>query len=260
MIQSYGKNQFKNNTFSFWEWSAPILQTHDEVVNKFHELQLEGRVVKNVYCIGMAYNWREDDIGDVIYNELDSMTPEQRDALPNFRAFLPEGVYIYRWAVIDEPFLIEFEDGDILAIDYSEGSSVRMELNTIPKTLGAGINYPNFHPNALFDDIIGREIVSVEIMTSLTEPIFTGSHGLSLNEQSSYISGFSILYKTTDCFHPHNSLFFTSHYDYGVVEIKDHNGLTMRIHAPNVKKVVEGYVDDELLNSQDDLKADCFDS
>jgi len=35
MILSNGKNKFQNNEFSFWEWSAPILQTHEEVVAGF---------------------------------------------------------------------------------------------------------------------------------------------------------------------------------------------------------------------------------
>ena len=259
MIKSDGKNQFKNNEFLYWEWSAPVLQTYEEIVDKLRELRLEGRVVKNVYCIGMAYNWREDNIVDAIYNTLSDMTSWQRNSLPNFRAFLPEGVYIHRLAEIDEPFLIEFEDGDILAIDYSEGSSVRLELNTIPKTLGAGCNYPNIHPDALFDNIIGCEITSVEITTSLTMPEFTGSHGLLLNEQPSYINGLSIFYKTTEHSCPQASLFFTSELDYGIVALKERDGATMKIHAPNIKRVVNGYVNEELLNCQDNLDADCFD-
>ena len=80
-----------------------------------------------------------------------------------------------------------------------------------------------------------------------------------MNEQSSYISGFSIYYKTSDYYYPQKSLFFTSHLDYGVVELVEHSGETMRIHAPDIKGVVKGYIDDELLNCQDDLDPNCFD-
>jgi len=31
MIFSKGKNNYPNNEFDYWEWSAPVLQTHDEV-------------------------------------------------------------------------------------------------------------------------------------------------------------------------------------------------------------------------------------
>jgi len=33
----------------------------------------------------------------------------------------------------------------------------------------------------------------------------------------------------------------------------------MKIHAPDIKRVVEGYIGNELLNRPDDLDADCFD-
>ena len=56
MILSNGKNKFPNNEFSFWEWSAPILQTHEEVVAKIKELKLQGRVIKSFYTVGMGYN------------------------------------------------------------------------------------------------------------------------------------------------------------------------------------------------------------
>ena len=62
MILSDGKNKFPNNEFSFWEWSAPILQTHKEVVAKIKELKLQGRVIKSFYTVGMGYNWTDDNI------------------------------------------------------------------------------------------------------------------------------------------------------------------------------------------------------
>ena len=68
MILSNGKNNFKNNEFSFWEWSAPILQTHEEVTSKIKELKLQGRVIKGFYSVGMGYNWNEDNIGEAIYS------------------------------------------------------------------------------------------------------------------------------------------------------------------------------------------------
>lgn len=259
MILSKGKNNFKNNVYSYWEWSAPILQTYDELISKINELKLEGRIVKNVYCIGMAYNWTDDNIADSIYNTLESMTPEKRNALPNPKAFLPEGVYLSRWAEIDEPFLIEFEDGDILAIDYSEGSSVRLEMNTIPENISFGTNSPTIHADKLFGDIIGKEIVSVEVTTSTTMPEFTGSHGLDLDEQPSYIVGLHILYDDKSCCYPQRSLSFNSWMDYGEVALKDHSGAMLKIHAPDIKEVVKGFIEEDVLDSQEELDLTNFD-
>ena len=258
MILSKGNNKFTDNVFSYWEWSAPILQTHDEVISKLAELKLEGRIVKDVRCIGMAYNWRKDDIVECVYNKLERMMPEQRGALQNPEAFLPEGVKLLRWVEIDEPLLIEFEDGDILAIDYSEGSSIRMDMNTIPKNIYYGTNKPTIHANILFENIIGKEIVSVEVITSTVMPEFTGSHGLSLNEQQSYITGVQIRYREGDFYYPQNSLYFTSYMDYGIVELKNHNGEIMKIHAPEVKEVVKGFIEKEVLDSQEEFDLSVF--
>ncbi len=260
MILSDGKNKFENNEFSFWEWSAPILQTHDEIISKIRELNLTGRKIKAVHCVGMAYNWSDDELGERIYRKLEDMTPEQRSTLPNPCPYLPEGIHLTRWIEIDEPFLIEFEDGDILAIDYSEGSSVRMELNTIPKGISHGTNRPTIHANKLFSDIIGKEISSVEVTTSPTEPEFTGSCGLTLDEQASYIVGLRIRYRGGNINYIHNSLYFTSYVDYGIVEMRDDRDEIMKIHAPDITEVVKGFIDDDILYSQEEFDLTDFDS
>lgn len=253
MILSDGKNEFSNNEYSYWEWSVPVLQTYEEVVSGLAELKLEGRKVKNVRCVGMAYNWRDDGIADSVYNALDNISHEQRCELPNPGAFLPEGIYLPRSVEIDEPFLIEFEDGDVLGIDYSEGSSVRLGLNTIPENISFGTNSPTIHTDKLFEDIIGKEIVSVEITTSTTMPEFTGSHGLSLDEQPLYITGLNIRYAEDGLYNYQNSLFLTSYCDYGLVELKKYDGELMKIHAPDIKEVVKGFIEEEILNLQEEF-------
>ena len=65
MIPSKGTNQFPDNTFSFWEWSAPVLQTPEEVLQKLNELRLDGRVIKDIISVGMGYGWTEDNISSM---------------------------------------------------------------------------------------------------------------------------------------------------------------------------------------------------
>lgn len=255
MILSNGKNNFKNNEFSFWEWSAPILQTHEEVTSKIKELKLQGRVIKGFYSVGMGYNWNEDDIGDAIYNATKRLIKENRITSRGPFPFLPEGVYISRYAEIDEPFLIEFEDGDILGVDYSEGSCVRMELNTIPKDIEFGTNRRTFHPNVLFGSLIGREIVAVEVTTSTELYEFTWSHGLDIGEQDAYITKISFVCRKDREWEREN-LEFTSWFDYGMVAVTDYGGVTLKIHAPDVREVVAGFIDEEILNLQNDFSFD----
>lgn len=237
MILSDGKNNFINNVYSFWEWSAPVLQTYDEILSKFSEMKLEERKVKDIYCVGMAYNWCEYNLSELV-GEM-SLKEEPLSTAD---------ILLKRWAEIDEPFLIEFDDGDILAVDYSEGSSVRLDLNTIPKNISFGTNKPNIHADKLFENIIGTEIASVEITTSTVMPCFTGSHGLTLEEQPSYITGFNIHFRKECSYYPQYSLAFTSNLDFGIVELKDDCGKTMEIHASELRKVVAGFTGEDFLN------------
>lgn len=256
MILSDGKNNFKNNEFSFWEWSAPILQTHDEVVAKIKELSLRGRVIKSFYTVGMAYDWSADDIADKIYNHLEHDISQGKISAAGPFPFLPEGVYISRCAQIDEPFLIEFEDGDILGIDYSEGSSVRLGMNTIPKDVGFGTNRRTIHPNALFTSLIGKEIIAIEITTSTECNGFTWSHGLDLDEQDAYLKKISIVCKDAKDYWEREKLEFSSFYDYGVVALTDYCGESITIHAPDVKEVVKGFIDESVFDSDDEYHFD----
>lgn len=255
MIISNGKNNYQDNKYSFWEWSAPILQTHDEVMAKIKDLKLHGRVIKGFYTVGMGYNWCEDDIGDAIYNSLEVMIKEKRISPDGPFPFLPEGVYIPRYAEIDEPFLIEFEDGDILGIDYSEGSCVRLEMNTIPKDIDFGINRKTFHPDMLFESLIGKKILSVEVTTSTELAEFTWSHGLDIDEQDSYITKLSIVCEKENE-RQLEKLEFSSFFDYGIVALTNYGGAPMTIHAPDIKDVVAGFVDEETLNLLDDYQFD----
>ena len=202
----------------------------------------------------MGYNWNEDHFGEAIYNTTERMIKENRISSKGPFPFLPEGVYISRYAEIDEPFLIEFEDGDILGVDYSEGSCVRMELNTIPKDIKFGINRRTFRPNVLFGSLIGKEIVAVEVMTSTECDEFTGSHGLDIGEQDAYITKVAIVCRKDDAW-AREKLEFSSWCDYGVVTLTDHTGKPLTIHAPDIKEVVAGFIDEETLNLQDDF---CF--
>lgn len=174
MILSNGNNLFKDNKFDFWTWSAPILQTPEAVVQKVHELKLLGRIIKDIRAIGHFYDIEHSDCYQDIFEAI-----QQGD--DKSLATLEFPCYI----TIDEPLLIQFEDGDILGIDFSEGSSVRMELNTLPWDIRPGGNRRNFHANQMFKDILGREIGDVFVTSALNPPTFTGSHGMDLGNQPS---------------------------------------------------------------------------
>lgn len=242
MILSEGTNQYPNNQFSFWEWSAPVLQTPEEVLQKLKELRLEGRIIKDIIAVGMGYGWTDDHICERAYPTLERVPSIFRKWFSESETLLASDFCFECTASIDEPLLIVFEDGDVLGISFDEGSSVRMELNTIPVTIEAGINYKNFHANRLFGDIIGKTVSEIWVNATSKEPDFTWSHGLDLEEQPLYID--EIMLSCHDITRPWMpyTLRFQAWFDFGTVELLDRDGKVATISAEQVARVVDGYM------------------
>ena len=256
MIHSDGKNQFRDNEFSFWEWSAPILQTPEEVIRAYRTLNLEGRVIKDLVAVGMGYTWSESGIDDVVWNAQEEEAERITRALEHlrlrrkWRKFVPEhliseNLLVGCFAMLDEPLLILFEDGDILAISFDEGSCVRMELNTVPFDIEPGINRKTFHAGRLFRNAVGRRIRSLNLQISTEEPIFTGSHGLELNEQENYITRLEFVLEDGESRWNRHKLCFEAWGDYGWVALEDERGEFVKFPAKEIPWVTEGYVDFE---------------
>lgn len=248
MILSRGKNNFKNNVYDYWEWSAPVLRTVEEVNAQIKKMQLEGRIIKKVYAVGMGYNWCDYQIEDSVYNELD-----YNEKPSGKYDFLPEEIVFSKYAQIDEPFLIEFCDGDILAVDFSEGSCVRIEFNSIFPDILPGTNQRNFHANELFKDLIGCAIKSVDITISTKSDGFCYSHGLGEENQNFYVKRISFVCENCEQYET-KSIEFAPFFDYGIVEQREDDGRLSEICAQDVKEVLKGFVDEKVLNSKQYLK------
>lgn len=237
MIKSSGNDHFKNNEFDFWTWSAPILRTPAEVAAKIRELKLIGRTIKDICAVG--YNYSFD--GDPYYDIFKAIQQKDEKALASL-----EFPCLIR---IDEPLLIRFEDGDVLGIDFSEGSSVRMDLNTLPWDIRPTINNRNFIAGRMFKEVLGRKIIDASITASLTEPTFTGSYGLSLEEQDTYVRSLAFVCAANDR-GPKSptwvDLSFESWLDYGHVYLKDGSEL---LHLPGtcIREITEGYLSPRVL-------------
>ena len=238
MIPSEGNNQFKDNMFDFWTWSAPILQTAEEVTAFVHEQKLIGRTIKDIQAVGYGYNWNYDYFYDII----NAIYKKDREALGSMD--FPCSIEI------DDPLLILFEDGDILGIDYSEGSSIRMEMNTLPWGIFLCINSKNFHANQLFRDILGSRISDIIIASSIKPPDFTGSHGMDLAEQPSYLHSFSFICQGSgqdDDGTNQLEFKFEAWFDYGCVSL-ERGSAPIRLPATRLLDVLKGYM------SQEDMK------
>ena len=238
MIYSQGDNYFRNNRFDFWTWSAPILQTAEEVFAKIHELQIIGRVVKDIRSISHNYGFLFNDSYREIFKAIRNKDDKALSAL-DFECCVE----------IDEPMLIQFEDGDVLGIDFSEGSSIRMDMNTLSWDILSSIDERNFHANRMFDNILGKRIDDVVVSSCLIKPHFTASHGLELDEQPSYLQSVSFCYlngEENDINRTWRSLTFETDFDYGVVFLEEYSTV-LTLPGPRIKDVMEGYLTPEYL-------------
>ena len=240
MIYSPGDNYFRNNRFDFWTWSAPILQTAEEVVAKAHELQIVGRVVKDIRALSHNYGFMFNDSCREIFEAVRNNDDKALSAL-DFECSVE----------IDEPLLIQFEDGDVLGIDFSEGSSIRMDMNTLSWDILPSIDERNFHANRIFDNILGKRIDDILVTSSLIPPHFTGSYGLELDEQPSYLRSVSFMYldgEENDLNSEWKQLLFEAQFDYGIVSLTDSGSTVLTLPATRIKDVMEGYLTSEDLD------------
>ena len=167
-IYSNGKNNFTDNTFSSQEWSAPTLVSPEAIKDLIASFNLEGRIIRRMRMIGHAYNLTREWIEERAYNYFSSLDEKDRQNKSEYACIPPEVPYS-RYAEIDEPFLIEFEDGDTFAIDTPQQPEFRMSMNCIPWGIKAGTNLPNVEADILFSPCMGRRIKTVEVKTYVTD-------------------------------------------------------------------------------------------
>lgn len=142
---------FENEKFSLQEWSAKYLSSYDDIKRELDNLNLIGRKIKNIKILGMDYLHREDAIENFIY-------PAEYDKIPPHFKFI-------RVIEIDEPILIEFENGDVLEVLAEIEPEFRISMNKIPFDTKAGINKNNMIANVIFSNCIDKRISNIEIDT-----------------------------------------------------------------------------------------------
>ena len=180
---SNGNNEFEDNTFSSKKWSAPTIVSVDEIRERINGFNLIGRKIKDIRFIGLCYNLTRDWIEERAYSSLENLPEEILQEKSNYVNIEPNTRYV-RFAEIDEPLLIKFEDetdsqsifydGDTFEIDTPQQPEFRMSMNCIPWGINAGTNSRNVAAKLLFAPCIGQQIRSIEVNTYITDvdPMF----------------------------------------------------------------------------------------
>lgn len=214
------------------------LTTAEGVAEKVRELNLVGRVVEDIRAVGCGFNWTVRDVADHIHDTLDRL-PERTDAMKDMEWHFPVEDRFDAEAIIDDPILIKFQDGDVLAIEFVCEGCLYMELNTVSWDT---VNKPDnrtFHANRLFADMLGKQIVDVITTVTMQKPISADANWCGMGEQLSYIESVTLRNQDPD---EYKGLIFMGDIDYGIVGLLQNRAKYARLTASEAEKVVEGFV------------------
>lgn len=234
MIKTGGDDIFADNTFSWFSWSADVLQTPAEIRVALDAFNLTGKCISDIRAIGYGYNLQWDSIEEVIYRYAIGLSDEERSGIAP-TDWYDERVPILRGAQVDEPFIITFDGGDRLEILFSGGSCVRVSKNVLPPDIRAGTLPNNFDAAQLFSPCIGEAVIGIEIKKTSKMPMFTGSHGMGIGQdQEEYIEKVRFLLSGG------KKLSFMPDFDYGWIVVTDWADKPLTITLGALKQLVTG--------------------
>lgn len=165
-LYSKGQDNFKDFKFSAREWSAPIMVSADEIRESINKLNLVGRKIKRLRMIGLSYSLTRDWVEDAAYGLMSDLPQMQRENQSEYK-YIPSDLQFLRSSQIDEPFLIQFEDGDVFEIDTPQEAEYSFSMNCIPWYIDAGTNQPNVDADRLFSVCLDKRIEDVQIDTEI---------------------------------------------------------------------------------------------
>lgn len=198
--------------YNFEEWNVPAIHEPNELMKKLKEMNLIGKKIKSMRCVGLCYNLTEDMIEEHVYGYYEEKGIENYEQLSNFDN-IPLDTPFDRYVEIDEPIVIYFEDGDRLEVDYRDASYLKIGKNSLSLDIECSINYPNVDINIVFSNCIGTSITGFKIGMLDDIPLDNTGVVFDTEKQDSFISGFR--------FYLDNGLYleFDSWYDYGIVSV-----------------------------------------
>jgi hypothetical protein len=237
MIKIGGDNIFRDNIFDWFSWAADVFQTPAELKTAFDSLGVIGKRISGIVTVGGNRYFSNDYIEEIMFQQAESLSDGERNGIDPH--FWYDPLFTFgRTIEIDEPFVIIFEDDARLEIDFSEGSSVAIGMNSIPTGIEPAVYSRNFNPTKFFSVCVGQKVLGIEINTTNEIPMFTGSHGLTLNEnQEEFIKSFNLVLSGGV------KLRFQPDFDYGIVTATDYEGKTLDITLGEMEKIVHNMND-----------------
>lgn len=216
--------------YHFNDWNVELIQEPNKLLERIKEFNLKGKKIKSINIIGHCYDVIEN-FEEYIYLKRD----KENSDIDTFK----DDDEFERVIQYDDPIIIEFEDGNKFEIDYGEGSSLKIGLNSLPNNIECGCNNHNLDGNVMFSNVIGQSIIGFEVGMQDNFELtyeYTGSFGIEAPEnQNSYISFFKIILTNG------LRIYFSNYFDYGYMAIKEWDK-TSKIKWKDAKKgILEEY-------------------
>ena len=162
-IREKNLDEFPGGVFSPKHWTAKECSTAQEVRSVLDSFNLVGRRIWSLHTSSSDY---ENSVGSVLSAAGKYVEGEDECSRRNIcaYAYLPKRTKIERRMEIDEPFVVEFKDGDTFEIDTPMDPFFLMSMNRIPIEVadnrGRGVD-----PFYMFSDVIGKTVVAVDVET-----------------------------------------------------------------------------------------------
>ncbi len=169
MYKMDGDNLFNNNIYDEAHWSAPVIQSPEELADHIRASAIAGRRLSGIRSVGPAYNFTREWLENVAFTTAMSNTDPDK-AFPPMAEYLPDETIFNRLMLVDKPLVLEFDTGDSLAIDFSHPAEVRVAMNSIPAGVEFQYGCGNVDTGVLFSEVIGKRILGIQIGRRRTIP------------------------------------------------------------------------------------------
>lgn len=206
MIISSGKNDFVNNTFDKYRWSANTYETPKEIFEYLDSLNIEKKKVKSISAIGaMLFYTLGDIIGRALDTLIDAGFITDYDTYEDYISFsdgskktvaecqpLLDNVSIDRSVTLYEPLIITFEDDTTLELLPWASKGLRIGYCSIPQGIIDGVNHCEFDIGILFNEYVsGRNFYLFDIISSERQVTYHGPRKDKSFSYNTYVLEFS---------------------------------------------------------------------
>lgn len=179
----------KKYTYQDWKKIAKTLTSGKEVREYFSSLPLIGKTIRNIRIIGMDYFRNSFILGDwwITYCKKNNIPLKvDKDEIPDVNlALIPDNLQDKRIVEIDEPFILEFTDGQQIELDANDvNNEVTVAFNEIPSSAKADINTNNIDGNVIFSSCLGKTITAIKFLPKIPKEPYVPCIVFVLNDNT----------------------------------------------------------------------------